>query len=171
MKKITLILLLNLSVYASINTITSFDADFIQKITDDKNKILLYKGHIVASKPQNAFWKYSFPIQKDVYITRFEVTIVEPEIEQVIIRKISNDFDFFKMIKNARKIKKNIYQANYKDTIFTISTKNSYIDSISYLDNFENIVKIVFSNQRQNIKIDKEVYKAKFPLDYDVIRD
>ena len=164
-------MLFSISAFASINNITSFDADFIQKITDDKNKILTYKGHIIASKPQNALWNYTSPIEKSVYITRFEVTIVEPEIEQVIIRKVSSDFDFFKMIKNANKVKKDIYIANYKDTIFTISTKGDLIISISYLDNFENIVKITFSNQQQNIKIDREKYRAKFPLDYDIIRD
>lgn len=171
MKKITIAMLFSISAFASINNITSFDADFIQKITDDKNKILTYKGHIIASKPQNALWNYTSPIEKSVYITRFEVTIVEPEIEQVIIRKVSSDFDFFKMIKNANKVKKDIYRANYKDTIFTISTKGDLIISISYLDNFENIVKITFSNQQQNIKIDREKYRAKFPLDYDIIRD
>ena len=153
------------------NDITSFDADFMQKITDDKNKVLTYKGHITASKPQNAFWNYISPIEKNVYITKFDVTIVEPELEQVIIRKVSNDFDFFKMIKNAKKIKKDMYRANYKETMFTIATKDNLIVSISYLDNFENIVKITFSNQKQNIKINRKVYQAKFPLGYDIIRD
>jgi len=171
MKKITLALLLSISVFASINNITSFDADFTQEITDDKSKVLTYNGHIVASKPQNALWKYFSPIEKSVYITRFEITIVEPEIEQVIIRKVSNDFDFFKMIKNAKKVKKDMYRANYKDTMFTISTKDDVIVSISYLDNFENIVKITFSKQKQNLKIDRNIYRAKFPLDYDIVRD
>ena len=171
MKKIILALLLSISAFASISNITSFDADFTQTITDDKNKMLIYKGHVLASKPQNALWRYISPIEKNVYITRFEVTIVEPEIEQVIIRKVSNDFDFFKMLKNAKKIKNDIYRANYKETLFTISIKNNLISSISYLDNFENIVKITFSNQLQNINIDKTLYKAIFPLDYDIIRD
>jgi len=171
MKKIVLSLFLSLQVFASLNDITSFDADFIQQITDDKNKILTYKGHIVASKPQNALWNYTSPIEKSVYITRFEITIVEPEIEQVIIRKVSSDFDFFKMVKNAKKIKDGMYRANYKDTLFTINTQHDMIVSISYLDNFENIVKITFTNQKQNKKIKKEVYRAKFPLDYDIVRD
>lgn len=171
MKIITLVLLLSLQLFASLNNIKSFDADFIQKITDDKNKVLTYKGHVIASKPQDALWKYTSPVEKYVYITRYEVTIVEPEIEQVIIRKVSNDFDFFKMIKNAEKIEKDIYKASYKDTIFTISTKDNLITSISYLDDFENKVNITFSNQEQNIDIDKKLFRAKFPLDYDIIRD
>ncbi len=171
MKKTLLLLLSSIHLFASLNDVTSFDADFIQKITDDKNKVLVYKGHIVASKPQNAFWKYITPIEKNVYITKFQITIVEPEIEQVIIRKVSSDFDFFKMMKNAKKIKENLYNAHYKDTIFTISTQNSIITSISYLDEFENRVKITFSNQKQNLDIDKKVYRAKFPLDFDIVRD
>lgn len=171
MKKITLLILLSLSAFASINEVTSFDADFIQNITDEKNKVLTYKGHITASRPQNAFWKYTTPIEKNVYITSFEVIIVEPELEQVIVRKVSNDFDFFKMIKNAKKVKKDMYRANYKETMFTIATKGDLIISISYLDEFENIVKIKFLNQKQNIKIDNKIFRADFPLDYDIIRD
>ncbi len=171
MKKILLIFLSSIYLFASLDDITSFDADFVQKITDDKKKVLVYKGHIVASKPQNAFWKYTDPIEKNVYITKFQITIVEPEIEQVIIRKVSSDFDFFKMMKNAKKIKENLYKAHYRDTVFTISTKNSAINSISYLDQFENRVKIIFSHQKQNTHINKEIYRAKIPLDYDIIRD
>ena len=171
MKKILVTLLSTIQLFASLSEISSFDADFIQKITDDKNKVLIYKGHIVASKPQNAFWRYTTPIEKNVYITKFQITIIEPEIEQVIIRKVSSDFDFFKMIKNAKKIKEDLYKAHYKNTIFTISTKNSIIDSISYLDEFENIVKITFSKQKQNLDIDKDIYRAKIPLDYDIVRD
>ena len=84
--------------YAEINTINSFEADFKQDITDDKGKILSYQGHLRALKPQNALWNYKKPVQKDIYVTPAKIIIIEPEIEQVIIRHISSNFDFFKMI-------------------------------------------------------------------------
>ena len=90
--------------FASFDSINSFEADFTQSVTDDKNKSLIYSGHIVASKPQNALWNYLKPIKKDVFINRFEVTVIEPEIEQVIIRRIESNFDFFNMIENAKKL-------------------------------------------------------------------
>ncbi len=153
------------------DNINSFKADFIQSVTDDKNVSLTYSGQISASKPQNAIWNYLKPIKKDVYINQYRVIVVEPEIEQVIIRKIKSNFDFFLMIKNAVKIDKNKYEANYKESKFIIIIENNLIKTISYKDEFENDVKISFKNQKQNIKIDEEVFVAKYPLEFDIIRD
>jgi len=166
------ILLLSFSLsFASFDKIDSFEAEFIQSVTDDKNKTLTYKGHISASKPQNALWRYKEPIKKDVFINTHQITIVEPEIEQVIIRSIDATLDFFNMIKNAKEIKKDIYEASFNGKIFTVTTKEEIIDSISYTDEFENRVKILFLNQVQNKEIKKEIFRPKYPLEFDVIRD
>lgn len=171
MRYIFLAILISMELFASLEDIVSFEADFTQSITDEKNKTINYNGHIVASKPQNARWSYIKPVKKEVYINDFEVTIVEPEIEQVIIRRIESNFDFFKMIHNAKKIEANRYVANYRDVKFTIIMKNKFIESISYLDEFENNVKIVFKNQKQNQKINETVFRPFFPLEFDIIRD
>ena len=171
MKQLWILLLCSGISFASIENVNSFEADFTQSVTDDKNTTLNYSGHIIASKPQNAVWTYKKPIEKDIYINQYSVTIVEPEIEQVIIRQIESNFDFFMMIKNAKKTGENIYVANYKESKFTILTENNLIKSISYKDEFENDVKIVFKNQQQNIEIDNEVFTAKYPLEFDIIRD
>lgn len=171
MKYIFLAILITVELFASLEDIVSFEADFTQSITDEKNKTINYNGHIVASKPQNARWSYTKPIKKEVYINDFEVTIVEPEIEQVIIRKIESNFDFFKMISNAKKIDANKYIAYYQETKFTIIVKNRLIESISYLDEFENSVKIVFQKQKQNQSINEALFKPSFSEDFDIIRD
>jgi len=170
-KHFFLLMSINIALFASLEEITSFEADFTQSITDEKNKTINYNGHIVASKPQNARWSYFKPVKKEVYINNFDVTIVEPEIEQVIIRKIESNFDFFKMISNAKKIEENKYLAHYKDSNFTIIKKGALIESISYLDEFENRVKIIFKNQKQNQKINETVFRPFFPLEFDIIRD
>ena len=63
MKRKILLSLLSVSLWADIGNIFSFEADFDQKITDDQNKTIEYKGHVVATKPQFALWKYTDPIQ------------------------------------------------------------------------------------------------------------
>ena len=171
MKYLFTLLLSSTLAFASFDGLNSFQADFTQSVTDDKNKSLVYKGHVVASKPQNAVWNYMEPIKKDVYISKYSVTIIEPEIEQVIIRRIDASLDFFNMIQNAKEIEKNRYEANYKESKFTITTNNKLIESISYLDEFENNVKIVFKNQKQNEKISRELFTPKYSLEFDVIRD
>jgi len=165
------IILITSILNASIDNIKSFEADFTQNIKDEKDKILKYTGHVYASKPQLAKWEYITPVEKSIFISPFTITIVEPEIEQVIIRKIKSNFNFFQLIKNAKEIKKNIYEASYKNTIFTITKENKFIKSITYIDEFENKVTILFSNQKQNHDINLEVFTPKYPLEYDIIRD
>jgi outer membrane lipoprotein carrier protein len=157
--------------FASLGEIDSFEADFTQSITDDKGKKLTYTGHIIASKPQSALWNYIKPVKKDIYISEYSVTIIEPEIEQVIIRKISSNFDIFKLIKNAKEIEKNRYLTTYKNTKFSITTKNNLIKSISYIDEFDNNVEIIFKNQKQNKEINKEIFYPNIPVEYDIVRD
>jgi len=156
---------------ASLAQINSFKADFTQNITDEKNTTLSYDGNIRALKPQNALWVYSKPFIKYVYISSRAITIIEPEIEQVIIKKIDSKLDFFNMIKNAQKIGNNIYEANYAGSKFNIKTENKVLKSISYVDEFENSVEIIFMNQEQNILIDEKIFIPLIPLEYDIIND
>ena len=155
---------------SSVLNMNSFEADFNQIITDDKGKELSYSGHIVASKPQFALWTYKKPVEKNVYITPHQVTVVEPEIEQAIIREISSNFDFFKMMKKAKKVTKNIYKATLNESKYTIMIEKSMIKSISYLDEFENKVNIIFDNQTKNRVISEDIFRANIPVEYDIIR-
>ncbi len=171
MKPFFIILFITAELFASLDTIVSFDADFVQSITDDKDKTISYNGHILATKPQNARWSYFKPVKKEVYINDYEVTIVEPEIEQVVIRKIESNFDFFKMIANAKESSKDNYTATYGETFFKIKKNDNLIESISYLDEFENRVTIIFKNQKQNQSINKSLFTPIYPLEFDIIRD
>ena len=171
MKQNFLLLLLATASFANIQNINSFEADFKQTIIDDQNKTILYEGHIVATKPQYALWNYTKPIQKSVYILEKKAIIIEPELEQAIIKKIGKNFDFFKLIKNAKKIKENKYLARYNNTTFIITIDANTIKKISYKDEFENHVTIEFNNQKENKKIDKKVFEPNIPDDFDIIRD
>lgn len=171
MKQIFFLLIITSLLNSSMLDMNSFEADFNQVITDDKGKELSYSGHIVASKPQYALWSYKNPVEKKVYITPHSVTVVEPDIEQAIIRKIASDFDFFNMIQKAKKITNNKYIATLNSSKYTILLDDSMIKSISYLDEFENRVTIFFSNQSKNFKISKNIFIANIPVDYDIIRD
>jgi len=171
MKHLFMIFVLYSSGFASLNEIKSFEADFIQNVVDEKNKKLSYSGHVVAKKPQDAVWNYISPITKTIYITKSVITIVEPELEQAIVKSIRSSFDFFSMIKDAKKVDENSYLATFKESKFTIIMKNKLIKSISYIDEFENSVKIIFENQKQNKEINKELFTPNIPIGFDIIRD
>jgi outer membrane lipoprotein carrier protein len=170
MKRKIFITLLAASLYGDVGDIFSFEADFKQNITDDQNKTIEYKGHLIATKPQFALWEYKEPIKKSVYIASYKLIMIEPELEQVIMKQIDSKFDIFALIKSAQKVNTNEYLAHYKDTTFLIKLQNNKIASISYRDEFDNKVIIDFTKQQQNKKIDMKRFIPVIPDDYDVIR-
>ncbi len=171
MKQNFLLLFLTTASLANLGNIQSFEADFKQNIVDDKNKTIAYYGHVKAMRPQYALWTYTKPIDKRVYILQNQAIIVEPELEQAIIKKIGNNFDFFQLIQHAQKLDKNRYLAHYNNTTFIIKTKGNTITSIAYKDEFENKVTIDFTHQIVNKKIDKKDFSPNIPDEYDLIRD
>lgn len=171
MKQLLILVLSTTLSFASLSNIHSFKANFTQSVTDDKNATLSYSGTVQAQKPQNALWKYKEPIKKDVFINMYKVIVIEPEIEQVVVKQTQSSFDFFMMVKNATQLEENLYEARYKDAKFFIKTKKDIIESISYKDEFENNVLISFENQEQNIEIDENTFIAEFPEGFDIVRD
>ena len=100
----------------------------------------------------------------------YKITIVEPDIEQVIIKNISSDFNLFKMLQTAKKISKNRYETQIKDTKYQIyTTDNLTISHIDYTDELDNNISIVFSHQKTNQKIDNELFIPTYPLNYDIV--
>jgi outer membrane lipoprotein carrier protein len=157
--------------FSNITDIKTFEADFIQKITDEKNKTLTYNGHLKASKPAYALWEYKNPIQKNIYIEFDKITIIEPELEQAIIKYINEDFDFFSMIRNSKKIDDNMYVATFKQTNFYIETDTKKIKSISYKDELDNNVIIIFNSVIQNKEISKSIFTPNIPQGYDILNN
>ena len=111
------------------------------------------------------------PIKKEIYIRGYSITIIEPEIEQVIIKELSSKFDFFRMIKKAKKVGKSKYTTINKDIKFTIYLEKNLIKSISYIDEFDNNVEVIFTNQKQNKKINTNIFYPIIPEEYDIVRD
>lgn len=157
--------------FSDILELKSFKAEFTQTITDEKGEMLTYSGEVQALKPQCALWEYKKPVEKRVYIQNRLVSIVEPELEQVIIRRISSDFNLFKLIQSAKKIDENSYLAKLDETEILIKFTNAKLTSLAYKDKFDNDVKVVFSNQHQNISISTDIFTAVYPSHYDIIAE
>ena len=171
MKHFLIISILYIWSFADLTNFSSFEADFVQTITDEKGEVLSYSGSLKALKPQFALWNYETPVEKRVYIQDKSITVVEPELEQVIIRRISNDFDFFTLIKNAKKIDKENYVATFEESDIYIELKDSKVLSLSYKDKFDNDVKILFSKQQHNKQISPSLFKASYSQGYDIITE
>ena len=87
-----------------------------------------------------AYWSYDTPSKKEIYI------------------------------KKASLIDKDKLVAKYDNINYTIKLNQEQIQSISYKDEFENDVIINLNNQIKNPKINSDVFKAKIPQNYDIVR-
>ncbi len=170
MKNIFLLLLAVALNGAGLQNIHSFEADFTQSITNDKNSTLTYRGHVQASKPQLALWHYISPVEKSIYISNGKATVVEPDLEQAYIQDINRNFDFFHLIKNAKKVGKNSFVAKFQDTKYILKIIDNKLISISYKDELENSVVIIFTKQRENKIYKRSEFTPIIPIDYDIVR-
>ena len=170
MKKLLFLALVAVTAQAGIKNIQYFEANFTQNIVDDHNKTITYKGNIKAARPQYALWQYKSPVEKKVYILPHKIIIVEPELEQAIIKKVGDNFDFFSLIKNAKKIDNRHYLANFKGKNYLITIKNNIFSSIAYKDELDNKITINFTNTKTDKKIEDEIFVPKIPKDYDLIK-
>lgn len=157
--------------FAISENIDTMKADFVQTITDDKNSTITYKGNMLAKRPNMALWHYKEPIEKSVYITAERVTIVEPELEQAIIKRLGNSIDILAILASAKRDTKNSYSVFYDNKNYYVIMQDKMIKAISYTDAFDNIVKIVFSAQQINKNIDDSRFSADIPADFDIIKD
>lgn len=169
MRHLFLSLLIIVPLFAIGEKTFTMQAEFLQTITDEKNSTITYSGDMLAKRPNMAMWHYKKPIEKRVYITSANATIIEPELEQAIIKKLDNSIDILAILAAAKKEAKNSYVAHYNNQKYHIFMQDNMIKTIRYSDAFDNIVTIVFTAQQINQNIDDSRFVADIPEGFDVI--
>ena len=154
----------------SFENIKTFNADFTQTIINSANKQINYQGTLYIKYPFMVLWKYKDPIIKNIYMTNSSVTIIEPELEQAIVTTMENEINILKLIKDAKQIDNNIYEAYAYNTLYTLELRDGILNSVSYTDEIDNKITIKFTNIKQNNDIPNETFKFSIPDDFDIIR-
>jgi outer membrane lipoprotein carrier protein len=152
------------------NSLKTFEAKFKQTITNPSGNKVIYNGLLYIQEPNKIKWQYQDPIEKLVYIKKYTVTIIEPELEQVIITKLDKEINILNLLKNAKKISNNKYISHFNNVDYALTLKNKMLQQISYKDEIENDVVISFENVHQNHKISPEIFKFIIPFDFDIIK-
>lgn len=171
MKFLWIIFTMTATLFGFADTVKTFSADFNQTITDDTNQTIVYRGHVDAARPKNARWDYTEPVIKQVFVNDHTVTIIEPELEQIIIKTIDEDVDLFNILKRAKPIVDNTFLAEYKEQKFYLTMDGDVLVEISYRDTFENRVRLQFYHQNINHIIDQILFEPKAPSYYDVLTE
>jgi len=171
MKVLILLLAAFGSLFGFAETLRTFSADFTQQITDDTNKTITYRGHVDAARPDKALWVYSEPVEKSVFITGRKVTIIEPELEQAIVKTFQSEIDLFKILAKAEKLDDETYLATHGSQQFLVKIRDNVPMAISYRDAFENTIRIRFAAQRINHDLPASLFVPDIPADYDLLKE
>lgn len=172
MKKLILMLLFYMPIFADLKMIDSIKADFIQIITENNKKTITYEGVMLAKAPYYALWEYVKPVLKKVYVIEDSVVVIEPDLEQAIFTKIEGNIDFIALLKSAKKEPNGKYKAKVLDQEYLISTNKDGIPvKIEFTDKLENKIEITLSNQQIDTIPDKSPFLYEIPQGYDIIRE
>jgi len=152
------------------NKIETFQANFTQSIINNSGKEIRYSGMMYAKRPYHIYWKYNNPIEKNVYLNKKEVVIIEPELEQVIVSELDQEINILELLKDATKISHGQYISKLHNTKYTILLRDEKLSRISYKDEIDNKVTIYFENSLQNNTLDNNIFKYTIPSEFDIIQ-
>jgi outer membrane lipoprotein-sorting protein len=162
------ILLLSLQLFGELSNLNSFQANFKQVVSSDGDKII-YNGKLSIKQPHFVLWEYQTPVEKRIYLNGVNLFLVEPELEQVIIKRVSKGLKMLEVIRDAKKIDKNRYRASVDNRDYLLILEGGKLAKIIYSDELENGVEIEFSNQIENGYISKALFLPEIPDYFDRI--
>lgn len=168
-KKIFFFTLLYVNLHAQGLTLSSIDTKFTQIITSEENDKIKYSGKFYANQSK-AVWIYQTPIQKQIYLNKDEIIIIEPRLEQATITSLRNIPDITEILQNAKKSSEDEYIAKFDESIYKIKVKNQIPTSISYKDKLDNNISLELYQTKINIILDDILFKPQIPKEYDTIR-
>jgi outer membrane lipoprotein carrier protein len=163
-------LLGNSLIASTISGMKTFSADFEQKIVNDQQSRIIYKGKLFAKKQNNqALWIYTDPIDKKIYYSSCKVVIVEPELEQAIFAKLDKVPNILTLLHKAKRVGEGRYRTTFNGIDYTIIFKEGKLSEIRYRDELQNRVTIRFYNQKRDQPIADKKFVWKIPAEYDIL--
>lgn len=199
MKKIIICLILIFSISISfadaasgfiekIKNIHSMTANFNQKLIDEQtSNNLNSKGNMSLKKPQYFKWVTTSPNNQEIVSNGTKLWIYDGDLDQIIIKKVSNDIAQFPYLillsKNTSNINKLFTVKEQNNTSYILKPKNDQmIDSIKikftpnnqlkYLEistSLNQFTKIEFTDVRTDVDISDTSFDFKAPEDTDII--
>lgn len=163
-----------LSLFFTISLLFSMDlktinGSFTQTLTSPDEDIITYEGLIFLNLKGKALWRYSSPTPKEVYVNGKSVVVVEPLLEQAIVAKIDSTFDINSLLKEQIENGKKVVV--YDGISYEVTFNDFKPKTISYVDQMENRVKILFENVELNGDFDVSVFTPNIPKEFDIIKN
>jgi len=149
-----------------------FKAQFVQTVTNPKNKVIRYSGTVAFSEGNLLKWSYAEPARKEVCTDGKEVLVVDHDLEQTSAYRIDKGFDLTQILKDAKPYKEHIYVTEFYGKRYTIQLDGkAQLQSVAYYDDLDNKVQILFKKMQYGKgRLPSAEMKCHYPASYDVIR-
>jgi len=149
----------------------SFTAEFVQSVTNEQKKKIVYRGTIDFSSPDRLKWRYTAPSKKEVCTSGKKIVVVDHDLEQVSRYRMDKGLDLAAILGNARPHRKSVYIAKYGRKYYTIQLNSRQeLSRIAYKDDLDNTVLIIFSKMRYSDKpIAESRMECSYPDRYDMV--
>ncbi|WP_457596162.1 LolA-like outer membrane lipoprotein chaperone [Hydrogenimonas sp.] len=169
MLKIFITFTLALPLLATLPLPRYFRADFDQNVTGEGNRTLRYTGRLEAALPSHAKWRYDTPVKKLICLDGERAWVIEPELEQATLFRLSRAIPLAKILQKARKLAPRRYEAEYGGVTYSITTDDGgTLRTIAYTDDLGNRVVIAFHGVDTDA-FDTATLRCDIPADYDII--
>lgn len=165
-----IILVSNLLAVEQLKEIKTFQGDFIQTVSKESSKSISYEGKVFIKNSDRVLWKYTSPIEKNVFLLNDIVVIDEPELEQVIYTRLKEELNILSILQNSKKLSQDKYESFFYDRRYEVLMEDSKIKEISYKDELDNFIIIKFTNVVQNEEIAEDFFRFIPPSHYDIIK-
>ncbi len=128
---------------------TAFEAEFLQKVTNPKKKVILYRGTLTMKAPSTLKWVYREPTRKEVCSDGKKILVVDHDLEQATTYRMQKRFDLAAVLHSARPYRDGIYVARYNGRNYTLAVDpQGRVTQIAYRDDMDNVVNIHFRKIR-----------------------
>ncbi len=150
---------------------SGMEAQFVQKITNPKKKVIRYEGRVLMDNGARFKWNYIKPTKKEVCSDGKRVIVVDHDLEQVSYYRMDKGFDLGAVLKKAKHYKDNLYTARYRGRTYTIAVDpKGRVEQIAYRDDMDNVVNIhLYKLKTYSKSPGAAAFLCPYPKSYDVI--
>ncbi|WP_292655724.1 LolA-like outer membrane lipoprotein chaperone [Nitratifractor sp.] len=147
------------------------EAQFVQKITNPKKKVIRYEGRVLMDNGSRFKWSYVKPTEKEVCSDGKRVVVVDHDLEQVSYYRMDRGFDLGAVLKKAKHYKDNLYTARYRGRTYTIAVDaKGRVEQIAYRDDMDNVVNIhLYKLKTFSRPPAASAFRCPYPKSYDII--
>ncbi|MEF3191633.1 MAG: LolA-like outer membrane lipoprotein chaperone [Campylobacterales bacterium] len=161
---------LPLALWGEILSFSTLTANFTQSVVAPGGKKIIYTGTIALKQPNSAYWGYTKPVPKEIFVNGHEVIIHEPRLKQVTWRRMDESLNLGTLLKKAVRVNEGVWRASHDGIDATITVENNLPKTLFFTDKNGYQITIELNEIKLNPTIPVSRFSFTPPEGYDIIR-